>query len=77
MKTLYCTVTLQEMFVIKNSITKLNNASRRWKLVLGGNWSCLTSRILLTAFKPEILSMPGNILTISKLTNQQRDKLRR
>ena len=37
--------------------------------VVGGNWSCLTSRMLLTAFNPEILSILGNILIILKLTN--------
>ena len=33
-----------------------------------GNWSYLVSRMLLTAFNPEILSILGNILIISKLT---------
>ena len=40
---------------------------------VGGNWSCITLRTLLTAFKAEVLSILGNILTISKLTNVQSD----
>ena len=40
---------------------------------VGENWSCLASRMLLTAFNPEILSILGNILIISKLTNLQSD----
>ena len=40
---------------------------------VGGNWSCLASRMLLTAFNPEILSILENILIISKLTNLQSD----
>ena len=41
--------------------------------VVGGNWSYLASRMLLTAFNPDILSILGNILIISKLTNLQSD----
>ena len=40
---------------------------------VGGNWSCLESRILLTAFNPEILSTLRNILITSKLPNLQSD----
>ena len=29
---------------------------------VGGNWSCLASRMLLTAFNPEILSILENII---------------
>ena len=39
----------------------------------GGNWSCLASTILLTAINPEVLSILGNILLISKLTSLQSD----
>ena len=42
--------------------------------VVCGNWSCLASRILLTVFNPEILSILGKILIISKLTNLQSDR---
>ena len=40
---------------------------------VGGNWSYVVSRMLLTAFtpRPEILSILGNILIISKLTSLQ------
>ena len=48
-------------------IKSFNNASRRWKLVLR------SVKILLTAFNPEILSILGNILIISKVTNLQSD----
>ena len=41
--------------------------------VVGGNWSYLASRILLTVFNPDILSILGNILIISKLTNLESD----
>ena len=37
------------------------------------NWFYLASRMLLTPFNPEILSILGNILIISKLTNLQSD----
>ena len=40
---------------------------------VGGNWSCLELRILLTAFNPEILSILRNILITSKLPNLQSD----
>ena len=40
---------------------------------VGGNWSCLESRILLTAFNPEILSTLRNMLITSKLPNLQSD----
>ena len=36
-----------------------------------GNWSWLALRMILTAFNPEILSILGNMLIISKLTNLQ------
>ena len=38
---------------------------------VGVNWSFLASRMLLTDFNPEILSIRGNMLIISKLTNLQ------
>ena len=41
--------------------------------VVGGDWSCLASRMLITAFNPDILSILGNILIISKFTNFQSD----
>ena len=41
--------------------------------VVGGNWSCLAPRILLNVFNPKILSMLGNVLIISELTNLQSD----
>ena len=41
--------------------------------VVGGNWSCIESRMLLTAFNPEILSILRNILITSKLPNLQSD----
>ena len=41
--------------------------------VVGGNWSYLVSRMLLTAFNPATLSILGNILIISNLTNLQSD----
>ena len=40
--------------------------------VVGENWSCLVSRMLLTVFNPEI-SIVGNILMISKFTSLQSD----
>ena len=40
---------------------------------VGGNWSCISLRTLLTAFKAELLSILGNILTISKLTSVKSD----
>ena len=40
---------------------------------VGVNWSFLVSRMLLTDFNPEILSIRGNMLIISKLTNLQSD----
>ena len=40
---------------------------------VGVNWSFLASRMLLTDFNPEILSIRGNMLIISKLTNLQSD----
>ena len=40
---------------------------------VGLNWSFLASRMLLTDFNPEILSIRGNMLIISKLTNLQSD----
>ena len=41
--------------------------------VVGGNWSYLVSRMLLTTFNPATLSILGNILIISNLTNLQSD----
>ena len=38
---------------------------------VGVNWCFLASRMLLTDFNPEILSIRGNMLIISKLTNLQ------
>ena len=43
--------------------------------VVGGNWSCLASRMLLTAFNPEILSILGNILITSNITNLQSEEV--
>ena len=40
---------------------------------VGVNWCFLASRMLLTDFNPEILSIRGNMLIISKLTNLQSD----
>ena len=40
---------------------------------IDGSWSCLASRMLLTAFNSERLSILGNILIISKLTSLQSD----
>ena len=40
---------------------------------VGGKWSFPASRILIATFKPNILSILGNILIISKLTSLQLD----
>ena len=62
------------MFVIKNRIVTFQTqlmASIMQSVC--ENWSCLASRMLLTAFNSEILSRLGNILIISKLANLQSD----
>ena len=38
---------------------------------VGENWSCLVSGTLLTAFNPDMISILGNMLIISKLTRLQ------
>ena len=45
----------------------------RASISVDGYWSCLASRMLLTAFNPDILTILGNILTISKSTKLQPD----
>ena len=41
--------------------------------LLGGNWLDLLSKTYFTDFRPDMLSILGNILIISKLTNLQSD----
>ena len=41
--------------------------------LLGGNWLDLLSKTFFTNFRPDMLSILGNILIVSKLTNLQSD----
>ena len=41
--------------------------------LLGGNWFDLLSKTFFTDFRPDMLSILGNILIISKLTSLQSD----
>ena len=58
------------MFVIKiELIHSKHNLRASIMQVVGGNWSCLALRMLLTAFNLEILLIIRNILTYNIKTS--------
>ena len=58
------------MFVIKiELIHSKHNLRASVMQVVGGNWSCLALRMLLTAFNLEILLIIRNILTYNIKTS--------
>ena len=58
------------MFVIKiELIQSKHNLRASIMQVVGGNWSCLALRMLLTAFNLEILLIIRNILTYNIKTS--------